>query len=83
MIELTEEQIQALEKSAGPPPRLVNPRTRQTFVLLPVEEYQRLKAVDYDDNPPSREERDALLWQYAEKSGWDDYGDYQPTPDKP
>jgi hypothetical protein len=36
MIELTEQQIQALEHPEATPPRLVNPRTKETFVLLRV-----------------------------------------------
>jgi hypothetical protein len=34
MIELTEQQIQALENPEAIPPRFVNPRTKETFVLL-------------------------------------------------
>ena len=43
MIELTDQQIQALEHPEDTPPRLVNPRTKETFVLLRVDEYERLK----------------------------------------
>ena len=43
MIELTEQQLQALENSGATPPRLVNPRTKETFVLLRIDEYERLK----------------------------------------
>lgn len=42
MIELTEAQARALESPEATPPRLVNPRTKETFVLLRVDEYQRL-----------------------------------------
>ncbi len=41
MIELTEQQAQALQNPASTPPRLVDPRTKETFVLL--HEYERLK----------------------------------------
>ena len=34
MIELTEQQMQALENPEATPPRIVNPRTKETFVLL-------------------------------------------------
>ena len=46
-------------KSDAGPPRVVNPRTNETFVLLRVEEYERLKE-EYDDNPWTREELQAL-----------------------
>src|SRR5205823_4710013 len=51
MIELTEQQVQALESPDANPPRVVNPRTQETFVLLRVEEYERLKEEEYDDSP--------------------------------
>ena len=38
MIELTEQQVQALENAEAAPPRVVNPRTHETFVLLRIEE---------------------------------------------
>jgi hypothetical protein len=43
MIELTDQQVQALEHSDSTPPRVVNPRSKETFVLLRVDEYQRLE----------------------------------------
>jgi alpha-D-ribose 1-methylphosphonate 5-phosphate C-P lyase len=49
MIELTERQVQALQAPEGMPPRVMNPWTRETFVLLRMEEYERLKSVEYDD----------------------------------
>ena len=39
MIELTDQQVQALENPEVSPPRLVNPRSKETFVLLRVDEY--------------------------------------------
>ncbi len=56
MIELTEEQEQKL-KDAGWPPRLVNPRTRETFVLLHTEMYERVRGIlEEEDEIPSVEE---------------------------
>jgi len=62
MIELTEQQIQALENPEATPPRIVNPRTRETFVLLSVDGYEGLKE-EYDDSPWTREELEALAWE--------------------
>jgi hypothetical protein len=72
MIELTEQQIQALEKIESTPPRLENPRTKQMFVLLRVEDYERLVEAEYDDSPWTREELQALAWETAERSGWEE-----------
>ena len=49
------------------PPRVVNPRTRETFVLLRSDEYARLTA-EYDDSPWAREER-------VNREDWDEYDD--------
>src|SRR6516165_7986540 len=56
MIELTEQQLQALGSNGATPLHLVNPRTKETFVLLPLDEYQRLKEEEYDDSPWTDEE---------------------------
>ncbi|MBY0512617.1 MAG: hypothetical protein K2P78_01745 [Gemmataceae bacterium] len=74
MIELTEQQADALEHPADSPPRVVNPRTNETFVLLPVREYERLKE-EYDDSPWTRAEREAAAWDVAERTEWDEYDD--------
>jgi hypothetical protein len=79
MIELTEQQVQALENTEAAPPRVVNPRTRETFVLLRVEEYERLKD-EYDDSPWTREELQALAWERVKHEDWDEYDD---LPEKP
>ncbi len=75
MIELTEQQMQALENSPSSPPRIVNPRTNETFILLGVDEYARLKKEEYDDSPWTREELQSLAWQVGKHEEWDEYND--------
>ena len=58
----------------------MNPRTKETFVLLRVEEYERLKEEEYDDSPWTREELQAQAWEVAERTGWEEYDD---LPEKP
>jgi hypothetical protein len=82
MIELTDEQLHALEGRNATPPRLVNPRTREAFVLLRVEEYERLKADSYDDSPWTRDELQAAAWETARRAGWDDTGEYDDAGEK-
>jgi PHD/YefM family antitoxin component YafN of YafNO toxin-antitoxin module len=72
MIELTDQQAEALQHADATPPRVVNPRTKETFVLLPVDEYRRLKDEDYDDGPWTREELQAQAWDVAERTGWEE-----------
>jgi hypothetical protein len=66
MIELTEQQVQALEHPEALPPRVVNPKTQQTFVLLSVEEYERLTRDEYDDSPWTDEEMALLAAEAGE-----------------
>jgi PHD/YefM family antitoxin component YafN of YafNO toxin-antitoxin module len=83
MIELTEQQVRAMEHPDTTPPRLVNPRTKETFVLLPADEYARLKEAEYDDSPWTREELHALAWQAGKGAGWEDMEEYDDVPEKP
>ncbi len=80
MIELTEQQVQALENSEATPPRVVNPRTKERFVLLRVDEYEGLKEDEYADSPWTREELEVQAWEIAERTDWDEYAD---VPEKP
>ncbi len=82
MIELTDQQLRALESTEASPARLVNPRTKEAFVLLPVEEYQRLKESEYDDSPWTREELEALAWEAGKQAGWEDMDEYDDPPEK-
>jgi hypothetical protein len=79
MIELTEQQVQALENPESTPPRVLNPRTKETFVLLRLDEYERLQE-EYDDSPWTREELQALAWERVKHEDWDEYDD---LPEKP
>ena len=78
VIELTEQQVQALEEPESTPPRVVNPRTKETFVLLRVDEYERLKE-EHDDSPWTREELQTLAWERVKHENWDEYDDLQAT----
>ncbi len=80
MIELTEQQAQALKNPDSTPPRVVDPRTKETFVLLRVEEYEHLKEQEYDDSPWTREELQALAWERVKHEDWDEYDE---LPEKP
>lgn len=83
MIELTQQQLQALQVPEANPPRVVNPQTQETFVLLRIEEYERLKAVEYDDSAWTREELEALALQAGKQIGWEDMDEYDRIPEKP
>lgn len=73
MIELTEQQIQALGIPGAKLPHVVNPRTKEKFVLVRIEEYERLKEEPYDDSPWTREELQALAWERVKLEDWSEY----------
>ena len=83
MIELTEQQMQALENANGDAPRVVNPRTNETFVLIRVDEYERLTADEIDYSPWTREEMEAMAWETANRAGWEEWPEYDDMPEKP
>lgn len=59
MIELTEQQAEALERPDAAPPRVRNPRTQETYVLLRADEYARL--IPADPLPPADDWERGLL----------------------
>ena len=83
MIELTAQQVSALEKTEVTPMRLTNPRTKETYILLPIDEYERLKENGYDDTPWTKDELQALAWEAGKNVGWESMDDYDDAPEKP
>jgi hypothetical protein len=83
MIELTERQGQELENPEAVPPRIVNPWTAETFVVLRVDEYQRLEEDEYDDSPWAKGELQALAWEAGRQMGWEDMDEYDDVPEVP
>ena len=81
MIELIDQQLQALESAESTPARVVNPRTKETFVLLPEAEYKRLKELEYDDSPWTKEELQALAWEAGKEAGWEEMDEYDEIPE--
>lgn len=79
MIELTEQQAEAMEHAEAPP-RVVNPRTKEAFVLLRLEEYERLTEDEYEDSSWTREELQALAWERVKHEDWDEYDNLPENP---
>lgn len=82
MIELTEEQVEAVGAAEEGCLRLIDPHSNEAYVLLPAAEYERLKQADYDDSPWTSEERQALAWEAGKHAGWDDMDEYDQIPDQ-
>jgi uncharacterized Zn finger protein len=81
MIELTEQQAEALSKPDGVLPRVLNPQTNEMFVLLSVDEYERLKSSKYDDSSWTREELTALAWERMHREPENEWPEYNDAPE--
>ena len=82
MIELTEQQLQAITTAGKTPPVVVDPRTKTPYVLLRQDVYERLKEEEYDDGPWTDEELELLAWEAGKHAGWEDMNDYDNYPEK-
>jgi hypothetical protein len=82
MIELTEEQRKAVREDV--PPRLVDPSTNETYVLLRAEVYDRLKRL-LDEDLPSMQEVALLLEEVMKEDDANDplLGSYQKYLEQP
>ena len=60
MIELTEEQLQAVDASKPKPMIAVDPRTSTPYIIVRKDIFERLSDASYDDSPWTDEERDLL-----------------------
>ncbi len=82
MVELTQNQIDAMGIPSAGPAIAVNPHTRETYVLLPLDEYRRL-AGQSDDTGWTREELHAQAWEAGRSLGWDGMDEYDDLPLRP
>ena len=76
MIELTEQQVQAIAAAGETPPILVDPQAKVPYVLLRQDVYERLIDKDYDDSPWTDAEMELLAWEAGKQAGWEDMDDY-------
>jgi hypothetical protein len=82
MIELTEQQSQALAAAGATPLVAVDPKTKTSYVLLRQEVYERLLDPDYDDSPWTDQELELLAWEAGKDAGWEDMDEYDHYPEK-
>ena len=71
MIELTEQQEQALSKEPETPMRMVNPRTMERYVLLREDVYEKARSV-FEGERLTEDERRVILQGVWKRAGWDD-----------
>jgi hypothetical protein len=82
MIELTEQQVQAITAAGKTPPIVVDPKTKTAYVLLRQDMYERLTDKPYDDSPWTDEEMELLAWEAGKVAGWEDMDEYDQYPEK-
>ena len=75
MIELSEELQRAVQQQSLTPLHLIDPTTKEEFVLIRAKEYDRLK--EYDNSPWTDDEMDRLAAEDADTLGWDGMEAYQ------
>jgi len=80
MIELTEQQVQAITAAGKLPAVVVDPKTKTPYVLVRQDAYQRL--TEYDDSPWTDEEMELLAWEAGKLAGWEDMDEYDHYPEK-
>lgn len=71
MVELIQEQHQALAKSAPEPARVLDPATNVEYVLVPAAVYDRLQTLLSQDEERIRDAYPAAMEVFA-RDGWDD-----------
>jgi hypothetical protein len=74
MIELTEQQRQAIEQARERPPTIVDPATNTAYVLVRKDLYERLLGGPYDDTEISDEELRYRLARSSPANGWEEPG---------
>jgi hypothetical protein len=75
MIELTEEQRQAIATTQEEPLNVIDPKTKAAYVLIRKEVYDRLKeTLDEDDA-----RRMAPLLAHLDREDWEDASAYERT----
>ena len=77
---LTEEQSKALETATVTPPCVTDPRTQETYVLLNLRVFQRIRALFGSEDYTLEDTYPAQL-EAAMRAGWndpamDEYNDY-------
>ena len=72
MTELTEEQRQEVRQANGKATRAIDPESKQEYVLIRAELYERIKTLLYDDSDWTPEEQLSLLAASGKQAGWDD-----------
>jgi hypothetical protein len=76
--------IRGLVRDVPEAHRLTDPRTGETYALVPLAIYERFKAF-FEEDPITPAERSALLREFGRRAGWDDpemdiYDDPEPRP---
>jgi hypothetical protein len=78
-IELTRDQLKTADTA---PLRVTDPETRQEYILIRKETYERMQELLYDDSPWTDEEMELLAWEAGKSAGWEEMDEYDRYPEK-
>ena len=68
---LSDDLQAAVQQHGDRPVEAVDPTTNKHYVVVPREQYDRLKPL-FDDDPLTRSEQEHLLRKAGERAGWDE-----------
>jgi hypothetical protein len=68
---LSDELQQAVERQGGRPVEVIHPGTQKVYMLVPREQFERLRPLLEDDRLSPAEQR-RLLTDAGRRAGWDD-----------
>ena len=68
---LSDELRRELERQGDRPVEVVDPGTNKVYLLVPREQYDRLKPL-FEDDPLCEQEKRALLQTAGKRAGWDE-----------
>jgi hypothetical protein len=72
MIELTEEQRSVVSTQENP--TIVDPLTKESYVLVRKDMFDRIKRLLYDDSEMTHDDLRLLLARSSKENGWDEPG---------
>lgn len=72
IITIPKELQQAVRASQGQPIHLADPETKEEYVMISAEAYDRIGKLIYEDAPLTEQEKRSLLIKAGMRAGWDD-----------
>jgi hypothetical protein len=69
-----------LARHPGEPLRIIDPKTKEAFVIMEAGLFDRISGTAYDDSPWTDEEKQQLALEAGKSIGWDEMQEYDSYP---